>query len=180
MADREWDEQEPREVRLLEAELDEAAHFEGADAEDAPHEDFDFDQFDAPDDEPPLDALEELAVLEAAESAELAEARAELEQERARTQAVLDRYREAVLAAEPDLPPDLVRGASLEELDASIGAARRTVAEVRARLTEAAAASEVSPVRGFPVGAPARMAPSRAGLSAAEKIRRGLEERAHS
>jgi hypothetical protein len=121
----------------------------------------------------PPDALDELAAVTDAETDALDAARAALDDERERTRAVLARYREALLAAEPDLPPDLVRGESLEELDASMAAARSAVAEIRERLTSDGASAE----RGFPVGAPARTGPTTAGLSASEKIRRGLAER---
>jgi hypothetical protein len=126
--------------------------------------------------EPPPDALDEIEALAAAEADELATAQRALAVEREHTREALARYRDAVLAAEPDLPPELVRGDSLEELERSLVAARSAVAEIRTRLTEASASVE----RGFPVGAPARGRASTAGLSAAEKIRRGLEERSRA
>src|SRR3972149_1694543 len=57
-------------------------------------------------------------------------------EERARTAA--QRYREAVLAREPDLPAELVSGASVEEIDESVTRARQTVAQVRQRLEQQA------------------------------------------
>lgn len=124
----------------------------------------------------PPEALDELEAVAKSEADTLAAAQAAIEAERERTRTVLDRYRAAILAAEPDLPPDLVQGTSLEELDASLAAARTAVGEIRARLASEGASAE----RGFPVGAPARSGPTTAGLSASEKIRRGLEERARS
>ncbi|MFN8639321.1 MAG: hypothetical protein U0360_07655 [Dehalococcoidia bacterium] len=124
--------------------------------------------------EPPVDELDEIAAVSAAEASELLETQAALEVERARNRALLARYRDAILEAEPELPPELVHGASLEELDASMAAARSAVAGISARLSETRASSE----RGFPVGAPARAGASTAGMSASEKIRRGLEARA--
>lgn len=88
------------------------------------------DVFDDEGSEPPPEALEELEAVATAEAAQLAEARAAIEAERERTRLVLARYREAVLAAEPDLPPELVRGDSLEELDVAVAAARSAVAEI--------------------------------------------------
>jgi hypothetical protein len=76
------------------------------------------------------------------------------------------------LAAEPDLPPELVNGETLSEVDASLDAARRTVAPIRSRI---GVESEVS--AGFPVGAPARSGTSTAGMNAVEKISAGLEQR---
>ncbi|MEZ4501741.1 MAG: hypothetical protein R3C39_03880 [Dehalococcoidia bacterium] len=130
----------------------------------------------------PEETLDELAAVTEAEASALDEARTGLEAERAQTRAALGRYRAAVLAAEPELPPDLVVGETLEELEASLTAARAAVAGVRARLeaeSEAVKSGE-EPVRerGFPAGAPARGAASTVGMSAAEKIRTGLEQRA--
>ena len=73
-----------------------------------------------------------------------------------------------------NMPPDLIAGDTLEDLDASVRAARQAVAQIRERL-----ASEVraEASRGFPVGAPARGPQSTRGLSSAEKIEAGLSER---
>ncbi|MBI2886278.1 MAG: hypothetical protein HYY02_03615 [Chloroflexi bacterium] len=78
------------------------------------------------------------------------------------------RYREAVLAAAPEVPPELVQGHTLEEVDRSLEAARRTVEEVRRRLAAQAAAQRV------PAGAPLRGGPELGGLSALEKIKWAL------
>ncbi len=93
-----------------------------------------------------------------------ADLRAELDASAARQAALLARLREAVLAAEPALPPELVHGATLEELEANAEAARAAVRHVRA-----AVASEAPPV---PAGAPGRVAPQ--PLSPWEKIRAGM------
>ncbi len=58
----------------------------------------------------------------------------ELEEQRRLASAAVARYRDAALAAEPELPPDLVTGETLEEVDASLAAARRAVAQIRERL----------------------------------------------
>lgn len=82
-----------------------------------------------------------------------------------------ERYRDALLAAEPELPSDLVRGETLEEVDAAVEAARRTVARIRERM-------EAERGKGFPVGAPARGAGlATSGLTPVEKITRGLQQR---
>jgi hypothetical protein len=121
----------------------------------------------------PADILDEFAAVADAESDTLSAAQTAIAEERERTRVVLDRYRSALLTAEPSLPPELVRGTTLEELDASLATARAAVGEIRAQLASEGAAAE----RGFPVGAPARSGPTTAGLSSSEKIRRGLEER---
>ena len=125
-------------------------------------------------DEFPAEILDEFAAVADAESETLAAAQAAIAEERERTRVVLDRYRAALLNAEPSLPAELVQGTTLEELDASLAAARTAVGEIRAQLASESAVAE----RGFPVGAPARSGPTTAGLSPSEKIRRGLAERA--
>lgn len=122
-------------------------------------------------------AAEGLAADEAAGSARgleqaLAATRRELARQRDLASAAVARYREAMLAAEPDLPPEMVRGESIEDVDASIAAARTMVARVRERV-EARRPSE----RGFPAGAPARESGGRGHLSARQKIAAGLQER---
>ena len=120
---------------------------------------------------PAGEATGELARLRA----DLDEARGHLDAERAARQAAVARYRDAVLAAEPALPPELVAGGSLDEVDASVEAARRAVAQIRERL---AAEADEAAARGFPIGAPGRVEASTEGMSAAEKIAVGLERRA--
>ncbi len=132
------------------------------------------------------EALDELAALaeaeataadaeQAAQAEELAAARLQVDAERAQTRAAVARYREGVLAAEPELPPELVSGETLQEVDGSLDSARRAVAQIRERLTV-----EEQSGSGFPAGAPARGGPTTAGMTAAEKIVAGLEQRAHA
>lgn len=108
------------------------------------------------------------------DEARLSELRSELELERAGRRVAVERYRAAALAAEPTLPPELVSGESVEELEASLDAARRAVAQIRERL----AAEDVESARGFPVGSPARRGPGTADMTASEKIAYGLGEQA--
>lgn len=105
--------------------------------------------------------------------AALAEAQRELARQWNLTRQAVARYRDALLAAEPDLPPDLVRGDTLEDIDATATSARDAVQRIRERV-----ASERP--RGFPVGAPARSVErghAHSTLSAHEKIAAGLQER---
>ena len=81
------------------------------------------------------------------------------------------RYRDLLLAAEPQLPSDLVAGDSIEEVDAAVERARQTVAQVRRHLEQQAQAIRV------PAGAPPRGVPDLADLSPADKIRAGLQDR---
>ena len=132
-------------------------------------------------DDLPDEAAAELAAVAEAEQAELADLRRELEEardaldaERAARRDAVDRYRGALLAAEPSLPPDLIEGDDLAAVDASVDAARRTVAQIRERI---ATESEDDTARGFPAGAPERRGPRTEAMSAAEKIAYGLEQR---
>jgi len=79
------------------------------------------------------------------------------------------RYREALLSASPEVPADMVLGESVEEVEASLTAARQTVAQVRQHLESQAQAGRV------PAGAPPRQAPDLSALTPEEKIRMGLE-----
>ncbi len=110
----------------------------------------------------------------------LAEARA-LAEERGQAMSALTeraalataKYRQAALAATPEVPPELVQGATVEEVDAAMSRAKALVDEVRKR---AAARSDLSGPR-TPAGAPARSAPDLSGLTAREKIAHGLARR---
>lgn len=109
----------------------------------------------------------------------LAEAQRELAQQRSLTRQAVARYRDALLAAEPELPPDLVQGDSLEEVEASALSAREAVARIRERITTERPEPTERP-RGFPVGAPARSSErghAHSTMSAHEKIAAGLQER---
>lgn len=147
-----------------------------------------FDEFDGIDDldgADPVDGvpdevraeLEALAAADAEQHDALQEALAAttraLEAQREATRAAVARYREALLASDADLPPDLVQGDTLEDLDASVAAARTAVALIRERVSAEARAHPY----GFPVGSPARDSRPAHAMSAAEKIAAGLSER---
>lgn len=89
----------------------------------------------------------------------------------AQVKAAAARYREAVLASSPELPADLVAGDTVEDVDRSLEAARQTVSSIRGHLESQAQAGRV------PVGSPPRSAPDLSALSAADKIRFGLQQR---
>jgi len=119
--------------------------------------------------------LEALAAAELDEGASaleaaLAEAQREVARQRNLTRQAVARYRDAILAAEPDLPPDLVHGDSLEEIEQSVETARHAVARIRERVA-------AERPRAFPVGAPERSAPAVALMSPQAKIAAGLQER---
>lgn len=77
-------------------------------------------------------------------------------------------YRRAVLAADPGLPPELVGGSSIAEIDGAVEVARATVAKVRERvLTEAA--------KAVPAGSPGRTPLNLDSLTPREKIVLGIK-----
>ena len=80
----------------------------------------------------------------------------------------VDRYRTAVLATAPGVPDELLRGETVEDIDASLEQARRIVSKVRQQIENDAAAKSV------PAGAPPRTPPDMSGLSPAEKIAHAL------
>ncbi len=89
----------------------------------------------------------------------------------ARLQAAAGKYREALLAAAPELPEELVSGESIEEVEEAAERARQTVRQVRERLESQAQVGRV------PTGSPPRGAPDYSALSPVEKIRLGLSQK---
>ena len=111
--------------------------------------------------------------------AELAGLRSALEQRdleiqslQSRLASATARYREALLAAAPEIPEELVVGESPEEVDASLAGARQMVERVRGRIESQIAGERV------PSGAPVRGAQEFSGMSSREKIAHALTQRA--
>jgi len=80
------------------------------------------------------------------------------------------KYRAAVLASAPGIPQEMVKGESLDEIDASLELARGIVIKVRQQLEVEAEANKV------PAGAPPRMPQDLSALSPAEKIAYALRK----
>lgn len=101
---------------------------------------------------------------------------ARLEATQARTSAaeesrrVAERFRSVLLQTAPEVPPEMVQGDTVEELDRSLTAARQIVARVREQVQTQTAAR-------VPAGSPVRSGVRVESLSAAEKIRLGVAER---
>ena len=95
----------------------------------------------------------------------------EVEAVNARLAQAVELYRASLLASEPDVPEDMVQGATVEAVQESLERARQMVAQVRGRL-EAQASTERTPL-----GAPARSSPDLSALSPQEKILMGLSGR---
>jgi uncharacterized phage infection (PIP) family protein YhgE len=115
-------------------------------------------------------SLNEAQAQLAARDDELAALRQEAEALQASLKAAAGKYRDAVLARRPEVPPDLVGGETVEEVDEQLEAALRMVAQLRSHLESQAQAQRV------PTGAPARRAPDLSALSPAEKIVHGLSQ----
>ena len=87
-------------------------------------------------------------------------------------QTAAERYRDLVVRTEPALPADLIAGADVDAIDASVTAAREIVGRVRSHIEAQAQAGRV------PAGAPSRAAPDLSALTPEQKIRHGLAQRA--
>jgi septal ring factor EnvC (AmiA/AmiB activator) len=107
----------------------------------------------------------------AARDEELAAVRQEAEALQASLKAAAGKYRDALLASRPEVPPDLVAGETVEEVDRQLEGALRMVTQLRSHLESQAQAQRV------PTGAPARRAPDLSALSPGEKIVHGLSQR---
>ncbi len=81
------------------------------------------------------------------------------------------KYRALILAGAPEIPEELVRGETLEEIEASFRVAKEVVERVRRQLEARAAAERV------PTGAPARSSPDLSALTPMEKIAYGLTKK---
>ena len=110
---------------------------------------------------------------------ELAELRSALEQRaleieslRSRLASATARYREALLAAAPEVPEELVGGESPEEVDTSLAGARQMVERVRGQIESQIAGERV------PSGAPVRGGQDFSDMSSREKIAYALTQRA--
>lgn len=87
------------------------------------------------------------------------------------------RYREVLLAGNPQVPPELVAGESIEALDAALESAKVMVAAIIQRATLAGAPAGVAQAPStvqVPAGAPVRTGPDTSTMTAAEKIRYAL------
>ncbi|MPZ23750.1 MAG: hypothetical protein GEU28_09430 [Dehalococcoidia bacterium] len=85
------------------------------------------------------------------------------------TKAGVARYRELLIAANPDLPADFIQGESYAEIDERLAAIRSAAESVEKRLS---AASGVDPAVGL-----ARSAPAYAALTGEAKIAAALASR---
>lgn len=83
----------------------------------------------------------------------------------------VSKYLEMAKAANPTIPPDIITGATIEDIDASVTKASSIVTAVKAGLEAQAKAGTV------PAGAPPRGEISLEGLSPREKIAAGIKKK---
>ena len=95
---------------------------------------------------------------------------AEAESLRSQLADTLERYREMLLARDPDVPVEMVQGESVAELESSYERAAGLVERLRRRAAEHAAQARV------PAGAPARRGLDLGGLTPQQKIVQGLQQ----
>jgi len=98
-------------------------------------------------------------------------AAAELTQVKAAQTKAVSKYLEAARLANPSLPPDVIAGSTIEEIDASLAKAS-TIAESVKKVLEAQAKEAK-----VPAGAPTRGEISLEGLSPREKIAAGVAQK---
>jgi len=110
------------------------------------------------------------ATLEQSEST-LKEREDEVEKVGAQLAQAVAVYRTSLLAAEPEIPEEMVQGTTVDEIEASLAGARQMVEQVRTQLESQAYQERI------PFGAPARSAPDISGLSPQEKILLGLSRK---
>jgi chromosome segregation ATPase len=94
----------------------------------------------------------------------------ELEGAKAAYAYAVEDFKKLAAAANPLLPPEVISGATIEEVKASIEKANKLVANVQESLSKQTQQASV------PAGAPARTGPDVSSLSTKEKINLGLEQ----
>ena len=123
--------------------------------------------------EPPEPATVELEAILAEVRTTLEERETELQTLRHQLASATARYREVLLAAAPEVPEELVSGATPEEVEVSLAQARQMVERIRSHIEAQLAEQRV------PTGAPIRSAPDLSGLSPQEKIAYALAQQEH-
>jgi len=116
-------------------------------------------------------ALSEVLTQSEAKGKELEAALAETARLKDAEAATVGKYREALVAAHPDIPQDLIQGDSVSQLFASVEKGRATVDAVRQSLEAEAAATRV------PAGAPTRGAIPTEGMSPRDKIAYAIQKK---
>jgi hypothetical protein len=106
----------------------------------------------------------------------LSEAQDRLEKVQAELGEAVGRYQSLVIAANPDIPSELISGATIAEIEASLQKARGLVEKIRESILKTGRA-DVARKTPIPAGAPARTSPDVSDLSPREKIKFGITQR---
>jgi len=96
---------------------------------------------------------------------------AELVQVKGAHAQAVGKYLDAVKAANPTIPPDIIAGTTIEEIDVSVEKAQSIATAVKASLEAQAKEARV------PAGAPTRESINVEGLSPREKIAVGIQQK---
>jgi len=96
---------------------------------------------------------------------------AELEQTKQTHAQAVSKYLDAVRAANPTIPRDIIAGGTIEDIDASVEKAQAIAGAVKASLEAQAKEAKV------PAGAPTRGEISLEGLTPREKIAAGIQQK---
>jgi hypothetical protein len=96
--------------------------------------------------------------------------RTQLQNQTASLQEAVVAHKAAITAMNPDIPPEMITGATLTELNASLKNAQQLVEQVRQNLARKGPAE-------IPAGAPGRVPVDLSKLTPDEKIKKGLELR---
>ena len=97
----------------------------------------------------------------------------QLEKARGELGEAVSRYKALVLTSHPHIPPELIGGASIPEIESSLEKAEAIVEKIRSSILQGGH----RPTGAVPAGAPARSAPDWSGLSPREKIKAGITQR---
>jgi septal ring factor EnvC (AmiA/AmiB activator) len=114
--------------------------------------------------------LSEVLTLSETKGKELEATAAELASAKEAHSKAVSKYLDAVKMANSHLPPDVIAGSTIEEIDASVAKALSIANAVKANLEAQAKEAKV------PAGAPARGEISLEGLSPREKIAAGIQQ----
>ena len=86
-------------------------------------------------------------------------------------EAAVARFREVVLESAPEVPQELVRGETVQEVERAFQSARQMVERIRSQVEAKLSRERV------PTGSPTRSAPDLSSMSAREKILHALSRR---
>jgi hypothetical protein len=100
----------------------------------------------------------------------LADAAEQQKEAQGRLAAAVNSYRALITSHNADVPPELITGDSIEEIDGSLTKAKLLVGKIRQGLESEIAAARI------PGGAPVRSEPDISGLSPIEKIKYSMNK----